>query len=198
MAQAPRLVYYACLVYSLLFFAVWTMQIKGRRKPDYSIPRGSGLRGVLAAFTTGMLPWRKESAKLEPLSYTAGILYHLASFSSLVILAFPGLLLGAGAVFFWVLTAGVACGLYLLMKRVFKKRLRFLSGPGDYAANLVVDLMQLSVLLAITGVVPPVVPYFVTCAVLLYLPFGKLRHCYFFFASRLLLGRSYGRRGVYI
>jgi hypothetical protein len=73
-----------------------------------------------------------------------------------------------------------------------------MSEPGDYVANVLVDLMQLSVILTIFGVTAPFECYAVACVVLLYLPFGKLKHCYYFFASRLLLGRSYGRKGVMV
>jgi len=30
----------------------------------------------------------------------------------------------------------------------------------------------------------------------LYIPVGKIRHCFFFFYSRILFGLFYGRRGV--
>ncbi|MFQ5907130.1 MAG: hypothetical protein ACE5JA_11245, partial [bacterium] len=59
-------------------------------------------------------------------------------------------------------------------------------------------LMQLSVIFVMLGIAGPLACYVAGCGVLLYLPFGKLKHSYYFFPSRLLLGRSYGRRGVMI
>jgi hypothetical protein len=193
-----RLVYSGLIVYCLVFFCLWTSVLLRRRNPDNSLARGSRLRGVIFAFTRGMLPWRKESALRNPSSYAAGILYHLASFSSLFALAFPGVLRSRSPLLIAVLTVGLLSGLYLLVKRSVKRNLRSMSGWDDYFSNALVDLLQLSVILALLGQVPYVVSYIVGCAVLAYLPWGKLKHCYFFFASRILLGMSYGRRGVMI
>lgn len=198
MAETLRFFYFGCLLYCLLFFVFWSVQLIRRRTPDHSVPRKSSFPGILSAFTRGMVPWRKESASRNPLGYGTGVIYHLASFCSFVVLAFPALLLHRNTVIISVLSAGLASGLYLLFKRVFNKRLRFMSEPGDYVANVLVDLMQLSVILTIFGITTPHVCYAAVCVVLLYLPFGKLKHCYYFFASRLLLGRSYGRKGVMI
>jgi hypothetical protein len=198
MVSPLRLAYFALLGYCLVFFAKWTVALLRGRRPDYSIPRGNGLLGILCAFSRGMLPWRKESARLYPFSYGAGIIYHTGTFCALLLLAFPALS-DARLVFVpVVLFAGVASGLYLLAKRVLTVRHRRMSQFDDYFSNLVVDFMQLSAALAAIGAAPLVLPYSVAYAVLLYLPHGKLKHCYFFFASRILLGSSYGRRGVYI
>ncbi|TET47185.1 hypothetical protein E3J62_02270 [candidate division TA06 bacterium] len=198
MAETLRFIYFGCLLYCLLFFAFWSIQLIRRRRPDHSVPKRSSFPGILSAFTRGMAPWRKESASRNPLGYGAGVIYHLVSFSSFVVLAFPALLLQRSTTIISILSAGFACGLYLLFKRVFNRHLRFMSEPGDYVANVLVDLMQLSVILTIFGVTAPFVCYAAACVVLLYLPFGKLKHCYYFFASRLLLGRSYGRKGVMV
>jgi hypothetical protein len=197
MLIALRLTYACLLLYCLTFFAYWTLMLLRRRNPDYSIRRRTGFLGVLSVFTRGMFPWRKESARNYPLSYIAGILYHISTFTCLLILGFPGLL-EIGENFIPILLLGVASGLYLLLKRGLDRRYRELSEFDDYFSNLLVDAMQLSVLLAVLGVVRPFVPYAGAYLVLLYLPFGKLKHCYFFFASRLLLGASFGRRGVII
>ena len=36
----------------------------------------------------------------------------------------------------------------------------------------------------------------ITIVVLLYVPVGKIRHCFFFFYSRILFGMFFGRRKV--
>lgn len=198
MVSSLRLFYFGTLIYCLLFFISWTVQIVRRRRPDRSVPRRNPSRGVVSAFTRGMLPWRKESARNNLPDYAAGILYHLGTFSCLTILAFPVLLFGRSPGLLSMLSAGLACGVYLLLKRVFKRQLRCMSSPGDYIANAAVDLMQLSVIFVMLGIAGPLACYVAGCGVLLYLPFGKLKHSYYFFPSRLLLGRSYGRRGVMI
>jgi hypothetical protein len=193
-----RLAYFALLGYCLVFFAVWTVALVRGRRPNYSVPRGSSLIGILWAFSRGMLPWRKESARLYPLSYTAGIIYHVGTFCALLLLAFPRLFDARLSFIPIVLFAGCASGFYLLVKRVLTVRHRLMSQFDDYFSNLIVDSLQFNAALAAAGAVPLVLPYASAYVVLLYLPYGKLKHCYFFFASRILLGASYGRRGVYI
>ena len=198
MAEILRFFYFGCLLYCLLFFVFWSVQLVRHRRPDGSVARRSPLVGILSAFTRGMAPWRKESARHNPVSYGAGLLYHLATFCSFAVLGFPALLSSPNIVVVSVLLAGFVCGVFLLLKRAVSRSLRFMSEPGDYVANILVDLMQLSVILAMFEVLSLLVCYTAACVVLLYLPFGKLKHCYFFFASRFLLARSYGKKGVLI
>lgn len=193
-----RLVYACLFIYCLIFFAYWTVTLLRRRRPDHSGPKGNLYLGILLAFTRGMLPWRKESALLHPVSYSAGILYHIGSFTSLAVLAVPGLPRTGSIWIALVLGIGFVSGMYLLLKRVFSRHLRLLSRYDDYLSNILVDLMQLSAFLAVLGIVSPTFSYLAAYLVLLYIPFGKLKHCYFFFASRAFLGGNYGRRGVLI
>ena len=193
-----RPTYFALLIYCLLFFIWWTVTLLRRRRPDYSVPRGSGLLGILSAFSRGMLPWRKESARLYPVSYTTGLAYHAGTFCALVSLAFPAILRSGSIIIPIILFMGFGSGIYLLLKRALTPQHRLMSRWDDYFSNIIVDSMQLCVALAALGIAHPILPYAAAYVVLSYLPFGKLKHCYFFFASRMLLGGSFGRRGVYI
>jgi len=95
-----------------------------------------------------------------------------------------------------LLVIGSISGVALLTKRILKSHIRHLSGADDYLANILVDLLLLSALAA-TWAEAAVVPFLAIAIVtFVYIPFGKLRHCVFFFYSRILFGAFFGRRGV--
>jgi nitrate reductase gamma subunit len=185
---------------------------------DNAARRGSPVAGVLYSATLAMLPWKKESARLHPISYVLGVIYHLGTFLGFFWLA--ALALGAGAAvsdpgtgalastagnpwaWFARLSAvalGLAAiaGLALLVKRVVTPALRYYSSPDDYFSNALVTTFQVVGALSLlrAGLAP--VLFVVGGAVLIYLPFGKLRHAVYYLPVRILLGLFYGRRGVW-
>jgi nitrate reductase gamma subunit len=134
-------------------------------------------------------------------SYAAGMAFHAGLASAAGMLA--AVLLGAEPAPFWgllarVLTlAGMVGGLALFAKRVLAPRLRGLSCPDDFVANL---LSTLFVLLACCRTFGPVfegIWLVEAMALLVYLPLGKIRHCLFFFTTRRHLGAFFGRRGTF-
>jgi len=183
---------------SLLFLLLKTFSLC---KTDFhSEARGSAVKGIFYALGRGLFPWEKESAKHHLPTYVAGIFYHLGIFAALfhtasLILEFE---LNAGvvvAVKFFI-GLGLTAGLGLLMKRILVSYMRKLSCPDDFAANVLVDLFlgmslanffvpELKTILMITTII-----------LLVYIPLGKIRHCVFFFYSRILFGHFFGRRGV--
>lgn len=169
------------------------------RRNDPSIPAGSAAAGVAYAFGPGMAPWAKESARTHLFTWTAGVLYHLAVFTAL---AFLGLLtagLCPPMSLAWplrvVLALGLAAGLGLFVKRLVSPALVPISSPDDFASNLLVDGFLALALVATWGAA---IPSFLIwgAALLLYIPFGKIRHCFFFFYTRVLFGSFFGRRRV--
>ena len=170
------------------------------RRPTYAHPQGSSFAGILYAFGLGMLPWEKESAAKHIWTYIGGALYHVGILIAMLFLAtvllrisLPSTLLQAVRI---LLVIGALSGVALLTKRILKPHMRSLSGGDDYLANVLVDLLLLSALaatLAETMLVP-----FLAVAIItfVYIPFGKLRHCVFFFYSRILFGDFFGKRGV--
>jgi hypothetical protein len=166
----------------------------------HSAPAGEPLRGVAYAFGPGMMPWGKESAARHLPTYMTGIVYHLAVFLALALVgaavfrvALPS---GLTLPLTLVLAAGAVGGVGLMVKRASQPVLRSISCPDDFASNALVDLLLLA---AIASLWLPAgeIPLLVTAAVLfLYIPAGKIRHCFFFFYSRILFGIFFGRRGV--
>ncbi|MDM7914702.1 MAG: hypothetical protein QUU85_05470, partial [Candidatus Eisenbacteria bacterium] len=95
-----------------------------------------------------------------------------------------------------MLAAGLAGGVFLLVKRIARPPMRRLSHPDDYIAN---GLTTGFVALAFARTLCPAaeVPWLGLAMLLfLYVPIGKIRHCFFFFATRIHAGTFFGRRGV--
>lgn len=184
-----------------LLALVWQIfrTLRYRRLGDPSVPAGSAAAGVFYAFGPGMAPWAKESARAHLPTWTAGVLYHMAVFAAFFMLGLsiighplpPGLEIGIRL----VLTAGLVAGLGLFAKRLVSPSLAPISCPDDFASNLMVDGF---LVLALAATWQAAVPSFLIWGVvlLLYIPFGKIRHCVFFFYTHILFGRFFGRRGV--
>ena len=177
---------------------------------DLSRKSGSVAKGVVYANTAAMMPNQKESAYLHLPTYTAGIIYHLGTFLSLLLF----ILLLIPPVEAWLfsiewlcallaacLCVSVACGFVLFFKRVFNKGMRVLSHADDFLSNLSTTLFQLFTLIALCylgGSRCVSTAYYLVCGWLFkYLPVGKLRHLLYYFAARYHLGFFYGWRNVW-
>jgi hypothetical protein len=95
-----------------------------------------------------------------------------------------------------VLVVGAISGVALLLKRILSPQMRVLSCPDDFAANIIVNIFVLTALL---HTFYPITHFFFLAAVItfLYMPLGKIRHCFFFFYIRILFGMFYGRRDIF-
>lgn len=170
------------------------------RRTFHAEPAGKGSRGIWYAFTRGMMPWEKESARKHLAVYSAGILYHLGIFSALfylltLIIPFR-ISLYLSYFVCGAISIGLACGLGLLARRIFLPYVRKISCMDDYGANILVNLFLILVLADIFLREPRSILFLVTMVLFLYIPVGKIRHCFFFFYSRALFGLFFGRRNI--
>lgn len=178
-----------------LLFLRTQMKAYGQRRL-HSAPAGDPKAGVRYAFTKAMNPMAKESVRENLPSYAAGMAYHggLSAALALLVMALLGGSLPAPLI--WpsraLLVIGVGGGLALLLKRALKAELRGLSHPDDYVSNL---LTTAFVALALVGSTR--LWLLSAILLLLYLPLGKIRHCFFFFSTRAAFGAFFGRRGVF-
>ncbi|KPL08084.1 hypothetical protein AMJ86_01975 [bacterium SM23_57] len=191
----------ASVLFCLVMLAVMVIRtFSFGRRPTYAHPQGSNFAGIVYAFGPGMLPWEKESAAKHIWTYVGGVLYHLGILIAMLYLAafllsirLPTILLQAVRI---LLVLGIASGVALLIKRMLKPHMRIISGGDDYLANILVDLL-LFLALATSFAETVLVLFYVTAIIIfIYIPFGKLRHCVFFFYTRILFGDFFGRRGV--
>jgi len=169
----------------------------GFGRPRYhSQAQGSAGKGLVYAFGRGMV--KKESVTLHRPTFFGGVAYHASIFAGLAYLAWIVFEISPAPprwFFRPVLFAGTVIGLILLAKRIVHPHLRKLSCPDDYFANVLVDLFLAGAL--VHTFVPALEPWFLGLAVFLflYIPVGKIRHCFFFFFTRVMFGIHHGRRG---
>jgi hypothetical protein len=177
-------------------------EMKSRVLPtDGSPVKGNISHGILYAFTQGMTPWSKESTRIHMMPYLRGIGFHVSIFIAIgeVILSpfwkylhpFHSLFL------FWVLIVGAFLGVRGGILRITEPNLRGLSLPDDHFAIWLVTLF-----IAVTGFAlindAFIIPMYIMSAItFVYIPLGKIRHCLYFFFSRIFFGKFFGRRAVF-
>jgi hypothetical protein len=156
--------------------------------------------GVLYAFTLGMAPWAKESARLHWVAYIRGIIIHAGIFvAAAFLIATPWLALIAWPLRMSLATLfalGAFLGLAGFWIRLEDHTMRLLSTPDDYFSLALVTLFLASAAVAAIG--PDFLPLFwaVSGVTLAYAPFGKIKHFIFFFYERVFVGLFFGRRGT--
>lgn len=148
----------------------------------------------------GMMPWAKESTRLHTLAYLRGIGFHLGIFLSLLVLlespfwgGYPPLL---GALLEGGLWGGALLGAAGGIMRLIDRNLRGLSLPDDHFAVWLTTLLMAVTALSLAFPGLRVLMYLAAGIMLIYIPAGKIRHCLYFFFSRLFFGKFFGRRAV--
>lgn len=162
--------------------------------------KSSPARGILWAFTEGMAPWAKESARRHWIAYVRGVIFHIAVFlSAPYLVATPWLTqmpeilrLSLGILF----SIGTISGLAGFGIRVADPPMRLLSTPDDYFALGLTSLFLASATISIYLPGYLFVFWIISGLTMAYVPFGKLRHFIYFFYVRIFLGLTFGRRGV--
>jgi len=193
------------LLFSLLFavigLAVRIVQLLAHPVvKDPSRPKASAMKGFFYAFTIGMLPWKKESARLHPLVYIRGVLFHIGILT-FIILLFVSLFidirhLSGSMAFSPFLGLGFIAGAAALVARFTDRNLRALSRPDDYISPVLVTLVLLSGLAFVLNIASRTVFWGFVSVLCLYLPWSKIPHVAYFFFSRTVFGVLFGRRGV--
>ena len=170
------------------------------KKPLYAKPQGKSIKGIFYAFGRGMMPWEKESVRKHLPTYMAGIMYHTSIFTALFYLisivcsfGLPGHIV---SLFRLLFVLGSISGFSLLFRRIFLPHMKIISCPDDFASNIIVSLFLISALVNTYFVQSTRLFFVIAIFLFLYIPVGKIRHCFFFVYVRILFGLFYGRRGV--
>lgn len=192
----------AGLVAGLFGITIRYTEAKRRAVPaDNSPIKGSLSKGIQYAFTHGMMPWAKESTRIHMIAYLRGIGFHVGIFvaiGTVIISPFwdylPPLLFMA---LFWVLILGALLGAAGGVMRIAEHNLRGLSLPDDHFAVWLTTLFIAAAGLAVLNEAFMIPMYLVSAVTFAYVPLGKIRHCLYFFFSRLFFGKFFGRRAVF-
>jgi nitrate reductase gamma subunit len=167
---------------------------------DPSVPKASTGKGILYSFTLGMLPWKKESARLHWLVYLRGVLLHLGVFTFIILLLVSMFInkddFSARIAFSPTLGLGFIAGLAALVARFTDAKLRALSRPDDYISLGLVLIVLLSGFAFTLAADSRTIFWAFVSVLCLYLPWSKIPHLAYFFFSRTLFGSMFGRRGV--
>ena len=196
---------FVILLFSLLFAAIGlairvAQLLAHPYVTDPSPPKASARKGILYAFTLGMLPWKKESARLHPLVYIRGVLFHIGILT-FIILLFVSLFvdlshLSGSLAFSPFLGLGLIAGIAALAARFIDRNLRALSRPDDYISLVLINLVLLSGLAFVLNITSRTVYWGFVSVLCLYLPWSKVPHVAYFLFSRTVFGVMFGRRGV--
>lgn len=171
------------------------------KRPLFAASKADPRKGVSYALGQGMMPWEKESAKKHIPTYMVGFLYHFGIFAAFFHLILRILSIQIGNLVQIPLTililVGFISGFGLLLKRSSFNYMRKISYPDDFIANILVDIFLIFSIADLYFTDFRLLFYLSAIILFLYIPVGKIRHCFFFFYSRILFGRFFGRRGVY-
>ncbi|MCP4201990.1 MAG: hypothetical protein GY769_08660 [bacterium] len=167
---------------------------------DQKTPTG---RAVAASYASILSPLAMESTRRHWRRWAVFAAYHVGIFvaitATFTIPFTPGLMTGsvrrAAAI---CITLGLLAGFLKIYWRLVLPELRSISRPDDFFG---LTILQVWFAIAIPAVLLDhpgwLIVYFVMTALLLvYVPVSKISHYIYWFFSRYLFGRRYGRRGV--
>lgn len=185
-------------------YGIYVRYIETRRRTlpaDNSPIKGSLSSGVKYAFSTGMMPWTKESTRIHMIAYLRGIGFHIGIFAAIgavIISPFWGYLPSfLSSALFWVLAIGAILGAAGGVMRLVEHNLFGLSLPDDHFAVWLTTLFITVTGLAVLNQAFTIPMYVLSAVTFVYVPLGKIRHCLYFFFSRLFFGKFFGRRAVF-
>ena len=134
-------------------------------------------------------------------AYLRGIGFHIGIFAAIgavIISPFWGFLSPLVSLLsFWVLALGAVLGAAGGIMRIAEHNLRGLSLPDDHFAVWLTTLFIAVTGLALLNEVFLIPMYIISAVTFIYVPLGKIRHCLYFFFSRLFFGKFFGRRAVF-
>lgn len=179
-----------------LIITIQRWQFRG----DVAPAKSSAIKGVFYAFTKGMLPWEKESARIHWVAYLRGVVFHVGIFLGVAFLILTPWLavlpLFVRLSLSLVLAVAAIAGLAGFWLRFRDPMLRPVSTPDDYASLALATLFLVSGSLcaARTELLP--LFWVISGITLAYTPFSKLRHFVYFFYARGFFGLMFGYRGI--
>ena len=201
MADPLRIGVTACCGWAIIALLVQILHARSYgKRPLYAPPAGNSGKAVLYAFGPGMSPAAKESVREHLPTYAIGLATHFGIFASFAYLALTTI--GAnvdGAISMAARVAGLmgaVGGGILLVRRLASHRLRGLSSPDDYVANLLTTAFAALVFASTLNPAARPILMAESMALCLYIPLGKIRHCCFFFTTRSATAAQFGRRGT--
>lgn len=190
----------AALVFAVGTFALNWSRVQRLPFKDISTPKDSPTRGIIYAFTMGMMPWAKESTRIHAVAYMRGIASHMGIFAGLAaFLASPwfnSIPMIIRILFAFVTGFGTLMGVAGGIMRIVEHNLKAISTMDDHVAVWLVTLFLGTLTLALLSTAFRPVMFIAAAIMLVYAPLGKIKHCIYFYFGRLFYGLHVGRRGI--
>ena len=120
---------------------------------DLSQKKGNIFQSEVYSYTIAMMPNKKESAYLHIFSFTAGVLFHIATLLSFVLfvlfffIAPQAMLWNIRWILSLIILIGAFSGFALFIKRMLVKKMRNLSNLDDYLSNFLTTFFQMCTIL---------------------------------------------------
>jgi hypothetical protein len=192
----------ACGAWALALLGALHVRARGYgRRELFARAAGDPRKGVAYAFGKGMSPAAKESSREHLPTWFAGVGYHLGIFAGFVYVALLLVGIEPDGMLRWgfrvPLLAGALCGIGLAAKRALTPRLRRLSCPDDFLSNLLATAFVALACARTISLRVDATFLAETMLLLLWVPVGKIRHCFFFFTTRYHMAIHFGRRGTF-
>ncbi len=202
----------ALLFMALVYTArlIWLLRFKAgtERQAPTGAPSTTPAKGILYSWANVAMPWAMESTRRRFFLYVQFVIFHLGVVAaialSFIIPYGPGLLESAVPVLMLQIVIGAAgvVGLIRIIRRVGSPYMRAISSPDDYFSLLLLTVWFFSALLAVPNDITAgeghLLSYFIlTAFFLVYVPFSKISHYFYYPFTRYYFGKSMGYRGVY-
>jgi nitrate reductase gamma subunit len=153
------------------------------------------------------MPWAMESVRQRPWFYVQFVIFHLgvaAAISATFIIPYwPAMfeVRAAALSFRVVIAAAFLVGLIRLYRRLANPTVRVISTVDDYFSIILMILYFAAGFMAIPNRYReaewPLILFFgLTAFFLIYVPFSKISHYFYYPFARYVLGKTLGHRGV--
>lgn len=183
----------------------WLFHFRAVR--ERAVPEGRASAGAGYSMANIARPWAMESTRTRPLIYLQFVVFHLgvtAAIAATFIIPYaPQWLAPRGRVIAFQALMGAAfvVAVFRLIRRLRRPALRLVSTPDDYAAIILMMAYFILGILAVPnrpdrGEGPMIVFFILTAFFLVVVPFSKISHYLYYPFTRIILGRTLGRRGV--
>lgn len=184
---------------------IWLFRFKSQKERTY--PMGNVRAGIVFSLMNVAMPWAMESTRRKFGFYLQFVVFHLAVAAaigaSFIIPYWPELfgIKAAVIVFQFIIGAGVVVGLMRFLRRIINPRMRLISTADDYFSLVLMILFLAAGFLAVPNDFQsyewPLIAFFaLTAFLLVYVPFSKIGHYFYYPFTRFFLGRMMGHRGV--
>ena len=213
MSEFLRILEYEVQIVALAFMEtvcvlrlIWMFRFKAGK--EITDPVGNPRVGIAYSMVNVAMPWAMESARKNWNFYAQFVIFHIgvvAAISATFIIPYWPQMFEIKAVvriFQLALGAAFAVGIIKLIRRITNPVMRLISTPDDYFSLVLMSAFFASGVFAVPNEYevsewPLIIFFIMTTFFLIYVPFSKIFHYFYYPFTRYFLGKTMGHRGVF-